>query len=209
MAATYAYQSNSRRATVLAVIIGVHLLMGWALVSGLARSVVEVIAAPLQTDLIDEIKTEDKPPPPPPPEMERPPVEVPPPEVTIDIPMESANTTAISDVTNRPVPVAPPQPVARPIPARLGKNFPNSEDYYPPAAKRAEEQGSPTVKVCVGPNGKLVREPVIQASSNFPRLDEGALKLAKAGRYMPGTQDGQPLPESCIAFKVKFQIKDD
>jgi len=64
--AAYAYQSSSNRTTVLVAIIAAHVLMGWALVSGLARSVVESIAAPLITDLIDDIQVDEPPPPPPP-----------------------------------------------------------------------------------------------------------------------------------------------
>ena len=46
------------------------------------------MSEPELTDLIEEVQQEDAPPPPPPPQMERPPVEVPPPEVSIDIPMD-------------------------------------------------------------------------------------------------------------------------
>jgi periplasmic protein TonB len=64
--AAYVQQNNSRRLTVLAVIIVFHLLLLYGLVTGLARKVVEVVAAPLQTDIIEELQKEDKPPPPPP-----------------------------------------------------------------------------------------------------------------------------------------------
>lgn len=188
-------------------IVGLHVLLGYGLVSGLARKVVEVVAPPLVTDIIEEIKPEDKPPPPPPPQIERPPVQVPPPDVVIDIPMESS-TTAISNVTDKAVPVqAPPAPVvvAR-TPAKIGR-MPSSEDYYPAASKRAEEQGTVTVKVCVDAKGKLIGDPSVVTSSGFDRLDEGAVKLARAGRYQPGMAGGQPQSESCVSFRVKFEIK--
>lgn len=209
--AAYVQQNNSRRMTVLAVIVGFHILLAYGLVSGLARQVVEVIAPPLETDIIEEIQQEDKPPPPPPPQMERPPVEVPPPEVTIDIPMDAPPTTAITDVTDRPVPPAPPPPPAPKGPTVKAKidarRFPNSEDYYPASAKRLGQQGNPAVRVCVGPNGRLVGEPTIAASSGIEALDQGAIKLAKAGRYIAGQSDGQPV-EDCFAFRVKFELKD-
>ena len=88
----------------------------------------------------------------------------------------------------------------------MGKNFPNSEDFYPAASKRLGEEGSVSVRVCVGPNGKLAEEPTIQESSGSARLDEGALKLAKAGRYIPGTVDGVPTTD-CFPFRVKFELK--
>jgi len=205
--ATYVQQNQSRRMGVFAFIVGFHLLLVYGLVSGLARKVVEVVAPPLVTDIIEEIKPEDKPPPPPPPQMERPPVQVPPPDDVIDIPMET-NTTAISNVTDKPAPPpAPPAPVvvAR-TPAKIGR-MPSSEDYYPAASKRAEEQGTVTVKVCVDAKGKLIGNPSVVTSSGFDRLDEGAVKLARAGRYQPGTSGGQPQDESCVSFRVKFEIK--
>jgi len=203
--AVYVQQNNSRRMAVFAAIVGFHLLLVYGLVSGLARKVVEVVAPPLVTDIIEEIKPEDKPPPPPPPQMERPPVQVPPPDVVIDIPMET-NTTAISNVTDKPAPPPPPPQVVAGTPARIGR-MPSSEDYYPAASKRAEEQGSVTLKVCVDNKGKIVGNPTVVTSSGFERLDEGAVKLARAGRYQPGTQGGQPAAESCVSFRVKFEIK--
>src|SRR5262245_6147534 len=201
-------QYATRRATIFAVILGLHVLVLWVVASGLARRIVETVAPPIETSLIEEVQERDTPPPPPPPEFERPPVEVPPPDVAIDIPVDTAQSTAITDVTDKPVPRAPPPP---PPPknvkkASLGKNFPNSEDYYPAAAKRLGEEGSPTVKVCIGPNGKLTEEPTIAASSGNARLDEGAIKLAKAGRYVAGSVDGVPSTD-CLSFRVKFELK--
>jgi protein TonB len=99
----------SRRAAVFLAIVGLHVFLIWALATGLARRLVETIAPPLQTDIVEEVQKHDEPPPPPPPQMERPPVEVPPPEVSIDIPVETTST-AIQDVTDRPQPKAPPPP---------------------------------------------------------------------------------------------------
>src|SRR5262245_51936075 len=208
--AAYAHDTNffSRRAIVLVAIIAFHIVLGYLLATGLGAQIIQVIAPPIQTDIIEEVQQRDEPPPPPPPEMERPPVEVPPPEVSIDIPVDTQQSTAITDVTDKPVPKAPPPP---PPPrnvkhASIGKNFPASEDYYPAASKRLGEEGTPTVKVCVGPNGKLSEEPTIAQSSGNTRLDEGALKLAKAGRYNAGTVDGQPATD-CFSFRIKFELK--
>jgi protein TonB len=158
------------------------------------------------------VKKEDQPPPPPPPQMERPPVEIPPPDVAIEVPVET-QTTAIQDVTDKPVPKAPPPPPP-PAPKRNlvapkpGKNFPTAEEYYPPASKRLGEEGSANVHVCVGPNGKLTEDPTLAQTSGSARLDDGALKLAKAasGHYQPGTEDGTPTA-SCTVFKIKFELR--
>ena len=209
--AAYAHDTNffSRRALVFVAIVGVHIFLAWAFATGLAQSVVEIIAPPIKTEIIEEVKQQDTPPPPPPPEFERPPVEVPPPEVAIDIPQDVAQSTAITDVTDRPVPMAPPPP---PAPKNVkkasidSKRFPPSEEYYPAASKRLGEEGQPTVKVCIGPQGKLAEDPSIATSSGNTRLDEAAIKYAKAGRYLAGSVDGQPTTD-CLVFRVKFELK--
>lgn len=209
--AAYVQQSQTRRTTVLAIIIGLHALLLYALATGLARKVVDVVAAPLQTDLIEEIKQDDKPPPPPPPEMERPPVEVPPPDVSIDIPMETSNTTAITNVTDRPVPVAPPppppSPVARVNPKLDVRRSPPTDDFYPPSARRAEIEGVSTVRACVSPDGKTSGEPSVTNSSGNGSLDEAAVRWAKRARWSPGTEDGKPV-EMCAQFNVRFKLTD-
>jgi protein TonB len=173
------------------------------LASGLARRVVEVIAPPIETNLLEELEQRDEPPPPPPPEFERPPIEIPPPEVSIDIPVES--TTAISDVTTKPQPKAAPAPAPRAV-VKMKAKFPSTDDYYPAASIRLEEEGSVVVKTCVGPNGKLSETPSVVTSSNSARLDEAAVKLARAGRFTAGTIDGVATTD-CISTRVRFELK--
>ena len=48
------------------VVVGLHVLVGWALVSGLARKALDVVRQPVEVAIIDEVK----PPPPPPPQAE-------------------------------------------------------------------------------------------------------------------------------------------
>jgi len=98
-----------------------------------------------------------------------------------------------------------PAVVSQGSPARIGR-MPSSEDYYPAASKRAEEQGNVTVRVCVDSRGNIIGNPAIITSSGFERLDEGAVKLARAGRYQPGVEAGRLQDESCVAFRVKFEI---
>jgi TonB family protein len=77
-------------------------------------------------------------------------------------------------------------------------------DFYPSASKRRKEEGAPTVKICVDPTGKLLREPEVTDPSGFPDLDGAAIAAAKANRYSAGVQDGAVPPESCMKFRVKF-----
>jgi periplasmic protein TonB len=211
--AAYVHDSQffTRRTVVLFGIIALHVFIAWALATGLARRAIELVAPPLETAVIDEVKQQDQPPPPPPPQMERPPVEVPPPDVNIEVPVET-QSTAIRDTTNEPVKLAPPpQPAPRNVvktPGGPGKNFPSTDDYYPSASARLGESGTATVHVCTDTKGKLTEEPSIAETSGTARLDEGALKLAKAasGRYKAATEDGNPV-NSCFGFRIKFQLR--
>jgi len=198
----------TKRGAVLVAIIGLHVFILYALATGLARRAIEVLAPPIQTQIVEEVKKEEAPPPPPPPQFERPPVEIPPPDVTINMPVEE-NTTAIrvTQTVARAAPVAVAAPTRR-TGLALGKGFPNSEDYYPEASKRLEEQGVVVVHVCVGPDGKLTEEPTVAKSSGSNRLDGGALKLAKAGsgRYVAATEDGKGIV-ACATVPIKFQLR--
>lgn len=89
------------------------------------------------------------------------------------------------------------------VPAKI-KSVVDPAAFYPPGAKSRGERGAPVVQACVDSTGKLSREPVITDTSGFPDLDAAALKVAKANRYKPGTENGAPLPESCIKYRVKF-----
>lgn len=207
--AAYVQQDNSRRAVVFVAAVLFHILLAYFIASGLARKVIDTVAAPLQTDIVEEVKQQEKPPPPPPPEMERPPVEVPPPEVSIDIPVDTSNSTAITDVTDKPAPPAPPPaPVAKAVMvgARVDvKRSPSTDDYYPPSARRAEIEGVTTVHACVTTDGKANGEPTVSKSSGNSALDEAAVKWTKRARFTPGTEDGKPV-ETCTSFNVRFKL---
>ncbi len=202
-------QFLTRRGAVLVAIIGLHVFILWALATGLARRAIELVAPPIQTQIVEEVKKDVAPPPPPPPQFERPPVEVPPPDVTINVPVES--TSNAIRVVNTPVVHSPPpapREVRRTAAGVGGRGFPSSDEYYPDASRRLEEQGTVTMHSCIGPDGKLTEEPTVAKSSGSSRLDGGAVRLAKAasGRYTPATEDGKPTA-GCINFNVKFQLR--
>jgi TonB family protein len=89
-----------------------------------------------------------------------------------------------------------------------GAGFPSTDDFYPSTAIYRGERGVATVQVCVDPKGRLTSEPSIVATTGSARLDQGALKLAKAGsgHYRASTQDGLPV-SSCYSFRIRFDIK--
>jgi TonB family protein len=86
--------------------------------------------------------------------------------------------------------------------------FPDSAEFYPASSIRNGEQGLAVVKVCVNVKGRLMADPIGAQSSGFAKLDEAALKLARAGsgHYRPSTEDGRAV-ESCYPIGVRFRLK--
>ena len=66
--AAYVQDTNffTRRTIVLFAIIGLHVFIAWALATGLARRAIELVAPPIQTEVVEEVQKKDEPPPPPP-----------------------------------------------------------------------------------------------------------------------------------------------
>ena len=110
-------RSWGKHAPSIALVAILHIAIGYALVTGLARKVVEVIKAPLETKIIEEIKKPppDVPPPPPPKLAAPPPPFIPPPEINIQVPVIAPPPT-ITTVTTTPPPPGPPPVIAPPAP---------------------------------------------------------------------------------------------
>jgi TonB family protein len=105
------------------------------------------------------------------------------------------------------MPQPPPHTVTR-VQGAAGVGFPDSAGFYPASAIRNGEQGLAVIKVCVNVKGRLMADPIAAQSSGFVRLDEAALKLARAGsgHYRPSTEDGVAV-DSCYPVGVRFQLK--
>ncbi len=167
-------RNPGKHLTGLSVVIVLHIALGWALMNGLARKVVEVVKGPLETKIIEEIKKPpppDTPPPPPPKMVQVMPTFVPPPEVQISSPMAAptiSNTTPVAPpVYAPPRPPAPPAPVAAPS---VGVACPNSREVraeikYPMQARKDGIEGEVLIEFTVGTNGEI-KDIDVKSSSN-------------------------------------------
>ena len=185
-----------RRMTGLIVVVLLHIAIVYALVTGLARKVVDVIKPPVETRIIAEVKLPppEKAPPPVPKIAPPPPAFIPPPEVNIQVPVLAQQNT-ITAVTTTPPPV---QPAPRPAPVAVVRVAPVIDaarscqpPEYPAAARRNEETGTVTLRFLIGEDGKVV-ESNIEASSGYPRLDEAARRALGHCQFKAGTVDGKP-----------------
>jgi protein TonB len=185
----------------LVAVFALHVLIIYALVTGLARKVVDVIKKPIETKLVEEVRPPPPPetPPPPPPKLTSPPPPfIPPPEVTIAAPPAP---TAITAVTTTPPPpvatIAPTPPPVAHLPVRVApvidaaRNCAKPE--YPPASARAEETGTVTLRFYIDEQGRAVKSEVIR-SSGHRRLDEAARQALSLCKFKPGTLDGKIVP---------------
>lgn len=197
------HDGATKRLTGLAAVVVFHAVMGYALVNGLARKIVEVVTQPLETKIIEELKKlpQDKPPPPPPPKFVPPPPPfIPPPEVQVQVPLSSSSLAITAVTTTRPaapvaVPgqrVAPPAPRAAPVRvAPVVDARACDKPEYPPAALRAQETGIVLLAFLIDLNGTAV-ESKIERSSGSRRLDEAALNALGLCKFKPATIDGKP-----------------
>lgn len=122
----YRFESRDprRRLKGIAIVVLLHVLLGYALMSGLAREGLELIKKPMQAVVIQEVTLPPPPPPPPPPKrieksvvvpkrVAPPPPYVPPSEV---VPQTASTAPAIAASTTPPpeppviAPPAPPSP---------------------------------------------------------------------------------------------------
>jgi TonB family protein len=205
----------SRRTLAFAGIVGFHVLVIYAFASGLAARIIPTTPT-TQAEVIQEAHVRETPPPLNPGVKFEPTKIIIPPQPPQIFP-QNDRPTAPTDVGTQTI-QPPTTGIAGPAPAIAatvervgggpGKGFPSSDDFYPPGAIRMGQTGTSTIQVCVDPTGHLSSTPTIGASSGSALLDQGALRLAKAGsgHYRPSTENGTAI-NSCFGLRITFNLK--
>lgn len=203
----FSHEKNpGKNFTGITVVILVHAVAAYMLISGLGTRMVTKMAEAVETKIIEEVKPPppaDVPPPPPPPEMKAPPPPfIPPVEVNVQQPppvqTTIANATNVKPATTelpRPTPPAQPTPVAaNPNPVRVAAvaDFNTcAKPEYPKASLRNEETGTSTVSFLIGVDGRVVDSKILK-SSGFRDLDRAAQTAIGKCRFKPAMVDGKP-----------------
>jgi len=198
----------------LVLVVLMHVLLGYALVSGLARKVVEVVHAPIETKIVVEAKPPPppEPTPPPPPALRPPPPSfVPPPEVHIATPPQPAPTITVTNVPPPPAPVtispvpptpapvasappAPPAVAARPAQLDVSRC---EKPEYPVAARREGASGTTQIRFAVDGSGHVTSAQLLRASGTSREhraMDQAAVAALSRCSFKPGTDEqGRPV----------------
>jgi periplasmic protein TonB len=196
-------QNPVRRYAGITAVLLLHIFFVWALMSGLANKVVQIVQKPIETKIIEPVKP---PPPPPMPTVQLPPPKfapppppfVPPPEVPVTPPPVAPTIT--HQAVPVPTPIAPPPaaPVVPPAPAKpvshvVGVVCPNSDEVrrsmgYPQEAQENNITGDVMISFVVDPQGHVTDEKVEQSAD--PILDHAAYSAVKKFNCI---SQGQPV----------------
>ena len=224
MGSNYRYQpkDQSKRYTGIIFVVLLHALLGYVLVSGLARKGLEIIKKPLEAVVIQEVIIPPPPPPPPPkeikpPEQKAPKVEappppfVPPPEVVV-APSTAPTIEAAIAPPPAPVVIAPPPPpvVVEAPPAPPAAPKPNRADIgvacptqVPPEMPRKAIQDGTTgvVKAKALIKDGVVKEVTILSG---PRIFHAAVRAAML-QYKCSSDSGSDAIEATQEFSFKTE----
>ena len=159
-------------------VILLHVLVIYALVTGLASKAIQVIKKPLNATIVEEIKVPPPPPPPPPPKKIEipkapPPPEqpyVPPPDIPVPVTPAEPVIAAVSP-TPPPTPpvIAPPAPPAPPPPkvaqiVRNPKPLSDCSPDMPAEARRKNIEGSVVAQMLVDEKGNVTEVKIVKSS---------------------------------------------
>lgn len=177
----------------ISVVILLHVVVIYFLVTGLARKAIEVIKKPLTATIVEEIKA--PPPPPPPPkkiELPRPPppqqVYVPPPDVQLPTPPSEPVVAAVTatppitpPVIAPPPPPAPPKPAVRKV-ASLTKLAGDNPSYPREALKANVEHGHVLAWLSIDEKGNVTNVQIKESSP--PRVfDREVIRALSEWRF--------------------------
>jgi protein TonB len=98
-----AAQATPRRALGIVVVVAIHVIVIWALITGLAQQMMQKLPSELMAKVEETPPPAEKLPPPPPPEMVKPPPPfVPPPDINIQSEAPVVNTITTQQVVATP-----------------------------------------------------------------------------------------------------------
>ena len=225
-------QIGSNRIAAIVVVAIIHLALGYALITGLAYTVIQKTADNLKTFNVEEPPPPpvEEPPPPPPEtvsETPPPPVVAPPPVVKTEVapppPVRTVREAPPPAVTYtaepqppappRPAPPPPPPPLppaVEPVPPRsavgnLQGLFRGSD--YPQRAIEADEQGVVTVRLSISATGRVAGCDVT-SSSGSRTLDRATCQiLSNRARFEPARDSRGNRTADAVRQRIRWVLE--
>ena len=215
----YADQKMSgNRVTALVIVAILHIIIGYALVTGLAYSAVKKLKERVETFNVEEEKPPEEPPPPPPDQpLPPPPIVAPPPPISFERPAPSIQTVVeppkvVLPPTVTAPPPPPPPPPAAPSKARgakpkgQGSWAARIQENYPAAALRKEIEGRVGVRVQVNGEGR-VASCQVSSPSGSSDLDKAACDgMERYARFEPALDDAGNPTTGSFSTTIVYRI---
>jgi outer membrane biosynthesis protein TonB len=198
--AYYSETSPTSRIIGFGFVILLHLALGYALLTGLATTLVEVVKGPIQVKALVEEQKDNTPPPPPPATLKPPPVYVPPVEVNV-APETTSNSTAIQAVTSSHT---------------NPKISANRTVDYPRDAAHLKAEADLIYQVDLDERGHVVNirfvrfEKLVNSTPQIEAAfqDRALNYIQNELRFSPAKNAGVPVAQSNVPIRVKFHCND-
>jgi periplasmic protein TonB len=203
MHAPTANGTTPRRAGLFVVVAALHVLIIYGLMVATGVVSQPAFVAPIEAVFIPEATQTE-----PEPEIKiKPDIEQP---VAVDEPVPEVQfEEAVTPPSDIPVPASATAIAGsqqQGAPAQDLKTANRVDPTYPPASRRAGEQGTVRLKVLVDTSGKASNVAVTQ-SSGFPRLDQAAMEAVRKWRFVAAT-DGSNKIQAYTQVAVTFKLTD-
>ncbi len=219
-------QMSGNRTVSIVIVALIHAFLGYAIISGLAYSVVKKAAEDLKTFDVEE---EPPPPPeevpPPPPESQTqipPPVVSPPPLVRTNTQPPPVSTVSVAPPpvitpqapTAPPAPPAPPPPPPAPVKVQPAKARANLASYitdedYPADALRNEQSGTTGFRLEIGPDGRVTNCSITR-SSGASSLDNATCRILRSrARFTPATDSSGAKTNDTFSSAIRWVIPEE
>ena len=196
-------------------VVGTHAFVLWLILSGAGQQFVKAVVPVSIAEIVLPPEPPEPPPPPPPKKPPKPDTPPPPPDfvpVSEVAPTVSTSAPVIQAVSTPPpaqvyVP-APPAPVARPVGPRGFGSITNRRDCaaafqasFPREARRAGTEGTVTLAVTVGADGRAISVEVANAN---PRrvFDRAAMSVINSGSCRFEPDSAGYIAQLAITYKL-------
>ena len=211
---SYGTHDPSSRVKGIVIVVALHVLIGYALVSGMARKGLNFIKKPLEAVVIQEVIIPPPPPPPPPKKVETPkevvrteappPPYVPPPDVATSTVSSGISIASTTHVPTAPVAIAPPPPpapVARPAQNRNDIGVACPTQVPPEMPRKAIQDGTEgVVKAQIRIKGGVIQDVTIVSG---PRVFHAAVKAAMMQYKCISDAGGEVVATQEFNFKLE------